>query len=339
MEDFETGPNGWVALKGDSSKINSWQLGQPSDGFIGASSGINAWYTEIVKNMKESSWITSPCFDFTDVKKPMIKLDMWRIFDQLRDGAVLQYRVDNEDTWHTIGEIDDGINWYNYYSIQGQPGGQAIGWSNIKDTKWMEARHQLNMLIGLKDVQFRIAYGSDGTGNSNKGIAIDNIGIWERERIVLLEHFTNSSDTTCKNADEQIQSAINKYNGDVMDVQYHTSFPGIDPFNEDNPLVPSARVFYYGILDVPYTFLDGGNNSSHKYDYDLKPLVTNDINKETLNDPKFNIEISSQIQNNSLNVNATLINAQALSPQELTLHIIVIERKITAVEGTNGERG
>ncbi len=347
MEDFETGPNGWVALKDDQSEINSWQLGQPTEGFNGAASGVNAWYTGITKNMAENSWISSPCFDFTDVKKPMIKFDMWRIFDQIRDGAVLQYRINNEATWHNIGGIDDGINWFNKYDIQGQPGRQAIGWSDIKDTKWGEARHNLNMLIGQTNVQFRVAYGSDGTGSTNKGIAIDNIGIWERGKIVLLEHFTNSSDSASKDADDQVWSAINKLNGDVMDIQYHTSFPGSDPFNLDNPLVSSTRVFYYGILGVPFTFLDGGVTTTyggtavtHKYDYNIKSLAdhTNDINLQSLTDPKFSIEINSRIQNNTMNVNATLIATQALSPRELTLHIIIIERKITTVEGTNGEK-
>lgn len=338
IEDFETGANGWVALKGDNSLTNSWNLGQPTEGFIGAASGINSWYTQITNNMAENSWISSPCFDFTGVKKPMIKFDMWRIFEQLRDGAVLQYRFNNQDTWNNIGEIDDGKNWYKEYAIEGKPGNQFVGWSNIKDTRWMEARHNLNRLVGLTDVQFRLAYGSNGTGTTNKGIAIDNIGIWEREKIVLLEHFTNSSDLLCKDANEQVWSAINTLNGDVLDIQYHTSFPGADPFNTHNPMVSSARVFYYGILGVPYTFLDGGASSAHKYDYNLKPLNTNDINIQSLNDPWFSLEISSQIQNNSINLNASVIAEQAISSRELTLHTLIIERKITAVESAHGEK-
>ncbi|MBN2613376.1 MAG: Omp28-related outer membrane protein [Bacteroidales bacterium] len=335
-EDFETGTNGW-ASHSNGSLTNSWEFGQPSEGFIGAASGINTWYTNITNSLTENSWISSPCFDFSGTKKPMIKFDMWRIFDERRDGAVLQYRVNNEDTWQNIGDLDDGKNWYNEYSIQGKPGNQSIGWSNLKDTKWTEARHHLNGLAGLTDVQFRIAYGSNGTGTSNEGIAIDNVGIWEREKIVLLEHFTNSTDLASKDANLLIWDAVNKLNGDVLDIQYHTAFPGTDPFNGHNPAVPNARVFYYGVLAVPYTFLDGGAGAEHRYDYDLKPLDNNDINLQSLTDPDFSISIHSDIQGNTLNVSATLTAEKAIPASELTLHTIVIEREITAIEGDNGE--
>jgi hypothetical protein len=337
IEDFETGMNGWVSHQTDESEANSWTFGEPTEGFIGAI-GLNAWYTDIDSTKVEDSWISSPCFDFTGIAKPMIKLDIWRIFDDTRDGAVLQYRTNNEDNWYNIGDINDGINWYNVYSIQGKPGGQSIGWSITKDTKWTEARHQLDDLAGLTDVQFRIAYGSNGTGRSNKGIAVDNIGIWKRDKIVLLEHFTNSSDTACASANESVKSAITELNGDVVDIQYHTDFPGEDLMNMHSPAIVGARVFYYGLLDVPYTFMDGGFKNSYRYDYDLRSLDVNDINLRSLIDPPFRIELNSDIADNSINISATLIAEKALAPSELTLHTVVIEKEITGIEGTNGEK-
>jgi hypothetical protein len=329
--------NGWVSHKSKTSEANSWKFGQPTEGFIGAV-GLNAWYTDIDNTKVEDSWISSPCFDFTGITKPMIKMDMWRIFDQNRDGAVLQYRTNNEDNWYNIGDLNDGINWYEAYSIDGKPGGQSIGWSNIRDSKWTEARHHLDQLTGLTDVQFRIAYGSNGTGTSNKGIAIDNIGIWKRNKIVLLEHFTNSSDTVCKNANELVKASITELNGDVVDIQYHTDFPGYDPMNLHNPTIVSARVFYYGLLDVPYTFLDGGYKNTYKYDYELKPLKTNDINLQSLIDPNFRLDLNTEIVGNSINISTTLIAQKAIAQCGLTLHTVVIEREITGIEGTNGEK-
>ncbi len=337
IEDFETGMNGWVSNQSEASEANSWTFGQPTEGFIGAI-GLNAWYTDIDNTKTEDSWISSPCFDFTGISKPMIKMDLWRIFDDLRDGAVLQYRTNNEDDWHNIGDLNDGINWYNKYSIQGNPGGQSIGWSDIKDSKWMEARHQLDDLVGLADVQFRIAYGSNGTGTTNEGIAVDNVGIWKRDKIALLEHFTNSADTACRNANEMVKAAITELNGDVVDIQYHTSFPGADPMNLHNPTIVGARIFYYGLLNVPYTYMDGGYKNVYRYDYQLNPLNTNDINLQSLIDPAFRIDLNTEITSNSVNVSATLIAEKALAPCELTLHTVVIEREITDIEGANGEK-
>ena len=339
IEDFETGMNGWVSHKTKSSETNSWNFGQPTEGFIGAV-GLNAWYTEINNGLVEDSWISSPCFDFTGINKPLIKMDMWRIFDRLRDGAVLQYRTNNEDEWYNIGDLNDGINWYEEYSVEGKPGGQSIGWSDIKDTEWTEARHNLDNLVGMTDVQFRIAYGSNGTGTDNEGVAIDNIGIWKRDKIVLLEHFTNSSDTVCKNANELVKTAITELNGDVVDIQYHTDFPGYDPLSLHNPIIVGARTFYYGLQDVPYTCLDGGYINSYRYNYEDEDqlLETNDINLQSLVDPFFGIDLNTEINDNSINVSATLIARKAMAPLELTLHTVIIEKEITDIEGTNGEK-
>ncbi|MBN2212750.1 MAG: T9SS type A sorting domain-containing protein [Bacteroidales bacterium] len=337
IEDFETGMNGWVSHQSATSEANSWKFGQPAEGFIGAV-GLNAWYTKIDSSSVEDSWISSPCFDFTGITKPMIKMDIWRIFDQRRDGAVLQYRTNNEDEWHNIGDIDDGISWYNDYSIQGKPGGQSIGWSYMVDNKWTEAKHHLNDLAGLTDVQFRIAYGSNGTGTTNEGLAVDNIGICKRDKIVLLEHFTSSSDTVSKNANELVRAAITELNGDVVDIQYHTGYAGDDPMYLHNPVIVDERVFYYGLLDVPYTYLDGGYTGSYRYDYKLNSLETNDINLQSLADPMFRIDLNTEIADNSINISATLIAERAIAPGELTLHTVIIEREITGIEGSNGEK-
>jgi VCBS repeat-containing protein len=338
-EDFENQPISWRSGTSPTITANSWLLGDPSKGFNGASSGDYCWYTYIpgASAPREQTWVTGPCFDFTGMERPMIKMDMWRWFNVTRDGATIQATADSGKTWQNIGQLQDGVRWFNEYNILGNPGGQTIGWSNIQDVDWQEARHSLDMLKDKKDVQFRIAYGSDGTARNNNGFAFDNIWIGERNKMALLEHFTNSSDAICKEKNEILNAAVNDNLQNIIDLQYHTSFPGPDPFNEQNPYISSARVLYYGLSDVPYTVLDGGSTSEHIFDYDLRNFDLNKVLIQSLIDSKFWINIRSRIEDPMLIIQVEVHALENIPLSELTVHIAVIENQVTDVTGQNGE--
>jgi hypothetical protein len=270
------------------------------------------------------------------MQKPMLKLSVWRLFNAVRDGAVIQTTTDHGNTWQNLGEVSGGINWYNSSNITGNPGGQNIGWSNIQDTEWIETKHDLGNLRDKKDVQFRIAYGSDGTALNNDGFAFDNFTIRERSRNVLIEHFTNSSDSTSKNAN----LALNNFTGGnpyIINIQYHTAFPGPDPLNEAEPYAPAVRVLYYSLEDVPYSILNGGARSINHFDYGASPLVEKPAIIESLEDNRFSIELNSTITDNILNTSVLLRALDSLPIRELTMHVVIIERQVKGITGTNGE--
>jgi hypothetical protein len=61
------------------------------------------WYTNIEDQVNaENSYVESPCFDFTQSKRPMVKVNLWREFtgttETPLDGAVLQYTTNNGAT-------------------------------------------------------------------------------------------------------------------------------------------------------------------------------------------------------------------------------------------------
>ena len=267
----------------------------------------------------------------------MIKLNIWRAFDQTRDGAVLQYTVNNGQTWSNIGSIQDGVNWYNSFQVQGLPGGQSIGWSNIKDNNWMEARHSLDVLKGKSKVQLRIAYGSDGTGITNNGIAFDNIWIGQRKKMVLIEHFTNASDSLSRVADSVINYIVNSNPLDAIDIQYHTSYPGDDIFYNQNPDFPNVRSYYYAVNQVPYSILNGGSSSDQEFDYLNTTPQINDIAINSLADPVFKINLSTSYSANSVNVDVTVTAQKQLSNSEVSLQTAVVENQVTGYTGNNGE--
>jgi len=338
FEGFENGMAGWASAS--DGMVNSWTLGLPGNEFTGSGVVTQTWFTHIVKEQPdpEQSAVISPFFDFNWISKPMVKLDLWRNFDQYRDGANLQYKADTSKTWLNIGKLDDGINWYNNYEISGLPGGRSTGWSCKKevppDNDWIEARHSIDQLKGMKNIQFRIAYGSDDRATGTHGLAFDNFRIGERNQIVLVEHFTNTSDSASMLADAALDALTNSNPADIIDIQYHTSFPGADPFNELNKVDPGTRVLFYQLSTVPFSVVNGG---VYRFDYDNKPLDDNLVKIQSLLDPKFGITLRTSILDNTLTVNAEIRSLQMMINRQVTLHIAVVERVISGITGANGD--
>jgi hypothetical protein len=340
FEDFEDSSFYWHAGNSSSKPVNSWELSDSAKGFTHAKSGHLFWHTYVPSDVApaEDSWVTSPCFDFSGTEKPMLTLGVWRRFNSQRDGAVIQASSDSGKTWINVGELDDGINWYNSYSISGNPGNQSLGWSDMQDVNWTESRHDLDMLKGKSRVQFRVAYGSDGTAQFTDGIAFDDFRITERNRTILLEHFTNSADSASRSANVIINNMAAADPLDIVDLQYHTSFPGADPFNAQEPYSPSSRLLYYGLQEVPYTILDGGNNYSYRFDHKTRKLQWKPVRAESLQDAKFSISLYSELINNYIIYTTTRVTALHDMPSgEYTVHVGIVERKITGVTGSNGE--
>ncbi|MBN2763990.1 MAG: T9SS type A sorting domain-containing protein, partial [Bacteroidales bacterium] len=339
-DDFEGEIKGWVSVSEDT--VNSWTLGEPAFGT--PTGGDYVWYTDIAfdsetgRAYKEQSSVTSPCFSFHGIKKPMVGFYLHNDYnDNWNDGAVLQYKADSSKEWKEIGDLNDGIHWYQDYKISGKPGGESIGWSKDSKGPWVEARHSLDELKGKTDVQFRIAYGSDGTPFETNGVAFDNFWIHERNKIVMVEHFTNASDAASKSADSTLDAFVNRNSLDIVDIQYHTSFPGVDPFNEQNKVDPGTRVLYYQLSSVPVTILNGGTNNDYIFDYDNVLLDLLLIKNQSLLDPDFSITLQTSMVNNTLSVDAELRPLREVRDQQVTFHLAIVERIISGVTGANGD--
>ncbi len=346
FENFESGNGGWS--KGDES-INSWSFGTPDRTVIkSAASGAKAWFTRFDSTRIESSSVISPCFDFTNIERPMVSLNIRRNFNEDRDGAALQYRIGDAGTWKYVGALKDGINWYSSVLIAGKPGGNQVGWtSKVADPEWTEARHTLDELKGKKDVKLRIAYGSDGTARTSEGMAFDDIFIGERKRNVLLEHFANTSSLKSSEATAMINAIDLLKDKDIVNIQYHTNFPGVDSFYVNNPADASARILYYGLTKAPYSFVDGGTKkensvifdySSTEFDNSLTPIDVNEIIRRSLISPVFDIRLDSlNVSGGVLTISGNIVALDDTTLSNLTLYLAVIEKSNSKYTGAAGE--
>lgn len=182
-EDFESGDGGWVA---NNTTNGTWALGTPAGTVINsAASGSNAWATNLTGNYNnnENSFVQSPVFDFSTLNAPGIQFSLWWNTEFSWDGLVLQSSIDGGTSWQNVGAFNDPNNWYNDNTINGNPGGQQIGWSGrISQSNgsggWVSASNALAGLGGQSNVILRFAFGSDGSVNDN-GVAFDLVNIFD----------------------------------------------------------------------------------------------------------------------------------------------------------------
>ena len=261
------------------------------------------------------------------------------------DGAVLQYQDLVSEGWKTIGNVGEGLNWFNKWGIFNEPGGSSFGWGLSlfePDHTWVKAAHALDMLAGHSHVKFRVVIATGGTleiesGRFNQGFAFDNFFIGERHRCSILEYFTNAASETTKAADGVVDVFSVENSSQVIDLQYHMDYPGEDAMNENNPYPSSTRSFYYGVPGVPHAVLNGGVRPENRYDFSdssHEPGLE-ELEEASLEIPVFNVALQVDYLENNLEATVKVTCNADTFASNLQLYLVVIEREVTAYTGSN----
>lgn len=182
-QNFEAGKDYWRS----GGTLSSWDYGTPSGSIIiEAASGVKAWVTKLAGNYNdnEDSWLMSPCFDFSEIDYPVFECKLFTFTEEDKDGANLEYSLNNGQTWSRVGNKGDGEayswNWFNSDSIEGLPGKQ--GWTGSA-SEWVTARVLLDTTVfrDANGVKFRFHFTSDSV-NRLEGIGVDDIRIYDAPR-------------------------------------------------------------------------------------------------------------------------------------------------------------
>ncbi len=353
-EAFDANDGGWSRSQIDDTKFpgQSWKWGNAD--FLNLPNDIkHEWFTNRDSSqIPELSYLVSPCFNISELERPMARMNIYRNFTSPQDGVILKTSTDNGLTWLTLGNPGDGINWYSDYQTSNYAFGSNFGWANIAgssaDTGWIESRHILDPVGGSVNLQFRLEFGARESAIPNyQGFAINNFSIRERERFSVLEHFTN---TTTQNPNkEKLVKGNAKVNTlykkddlykDFVKLEYHTRFPSSnDSLNIFNRDVPGSRAFYYGITSVPYSILDGGDRTGRRFDftdtkYEPKEV---DINLRSLEDPPVELTVTANTSGNQLSVNVKLKALKNMVTAERVLYVILYETRVSGYNPGNGE--
>lgn len=226
LNDFDSLAVGWTTGGANSS----WALGVPAGTAINtAASGTQAWVTNLsgAYNANEVSYIQSPCFDFSNVVGAVVEFDIMIDTELSWDGAQLQYSTDGGATFIAVGSLTSGIsNWYTNQNTFGPLSGQPVWGGGLSAQGWLRAAHSLSMLNNAQSAIFRIAFGSDGSGQFD-GIGIDNFGI----RIPLDPVIVSVTETgdSCTVMPRTIEASIVNY-APLTNVNLHYDLAGAGTF-------------------------------------------------------------------------------------------------------------
>ena len=154
--------------------------------------------------------------------------------------------------------------------------------------------------------------------------------VGDRKRNVLIEHFTNNSSEKSSQATAMINAIDLSNDKDIVNIQYHTNFPGVDSFYVENPGDVSSRILFYGLSKTPYSFVDGGTNKlkfATISDYNLAFINQTDVTRRSLISPVFDIKLDSLIVSGGvLTIGGAITALEDTTISNLTLYLAVVEK-------------
>lgn len=314
-----------------SGQNSSWEWAQAT-GKANLNTDKKVWITNATGtyNVSESSFLDGPCIDMTNLERPMIALRI-RSGTQFRiGGTVLQYSEDGGANWQLLGGLNEGENWYDTSGVFGNPGNQALNqyaWTGTYP-EWTVARIPLNNLADNPSVRFRLAFGSPNlTEGLSDGFAFDSVWIGDRDKVMLLEQFTNTTASVAKNKAAEMITLLNSRAEDVVPIFYHTPFGGPDPFYTRNQGQNGARILRYGIASAPFSVLDG----NYYYGNNLTPAQ---IDRRSLSPAKLKIDLNSTITGESIEV-AVKVTSKENIQDDFATYIAILEQETSAsIPGT-----
>lgn len=159
------------------------------------------------------------------------------------------------------------------------------------------------------------------------------------QKVVLIEDFANVSCVPCVIPNKILKSLSESYSHQkLLIIKFPLYWPSPnDPFYLANKSHSDARINYYNIINAPTAIVDGI----------LRP-VSSDSNKvkERINErlqlvPQFKLIVKDSIFAGTyiVNVEAELLNNSGINFSNLTLHTVIVEKKIeySTPPGSNGE--
>lgn len=336
---------GGLWIEEDRASTSTWAFSAPTGKTTMTNTVGSVWVTNPLGNYREAdkSYVNSPCFDLSAFTKPVFSMQYWNNTDPGKDGALLQSSIDGGLTWQVVGTTTSGINWYDNQTISSSPGGfNQFGWTGRIQQDWRIAKNSIDNLAGNNNVRFRIAFSSDERDEFD-GFAFNNVTIEERNRILLVEHFSNSDTDNslipASNVNFNTHPPLN--DAEVVKIQYHTSFPDPDVINAANPADHNARIAYYGLTSqtIPIGLIDGARDVNAPFGFALPANPNNGWwndfkSKRSLSSSPYLLSVKTlpHPHPDSLRVNVIYTRIGTVQGNKARLFVAVIEKNVSGNE-------
>lgn len=346
QESFESAGHGWVSegLNSPPNNTTSWTLGPPAGTIINvAADGTNAWLTRDnvlgTYNNSERSVLYGPCFDMTQLQRPVLSVEYWNNTDPGNDGAYIEYSLNNGVIWQRLGILNEGLEWYNRAAILGlsqQNGvGQAIaqiGWSG-NTPSWTAGKYNMDNFGIESKLRLRFVFGSNPDNPSQlDGFGMDNFKIETRNRVILSENFTSAAANGSATNNQNFISFKQSNPNELVKLQYHVDLPEADDINKQNPADPNARAAFYGLTNsnslVPRIFLDGVSENPGNFVNSMEWANTYYNNRSLVTSPVSIALTTLPTDNNKIALQATVTALNSLTSGKLVLLFAIVEKTV-----------
>ncbi len=204
-EDFESNNGDWEPNLGIL-----WEWGTPTKDWVRTTAnGSKGWFTKLNGNYPDSiccAWLTSPCFDFSNMTSdPFLTFQLIyqtqpRLGGAVKDYAWVEISTDGGVSWTKLGVAGDGTNWYN----------DAEGWMGVTQegpNGWLPVTMQLAGMAGKAEVRLRFQMKSQDT-REFEGIGIDDLAIFEPPAYDAKILSVSSPNSYCNMGVEMVEVAI-----------------------------------------------------------------------------------------------------------------------------------
>lgn len=309
VDAFET-EKGWFQNLDKETPL--WQWGSPNGSVIAEPSSVNkVWTTNLTDSYGpgENDWLSSPCFDFSTLKNPMISFQTWIDSETGLDGSVLEYSTNNGDSWEEVGTDASGLNWYNTNFLAANIG--DLGWTG-RGTSWKRSAHVLDHLGNEPQVRFRLVFKSIASvlpTATNNGFAFDDLYLGTRARKVLEESFIDINDPQLL---QQKQLFTDQFINDVIPIVFPMGRTNSEFLA--NPGEILTQGLKYGISTADRIVL-GGNDFSSPID----SLTRETYDTSRLDLPRFLIELDS------MKASKICVTALTAYPFPTSIQVAIVE--------------
>jgi gliding motility-associated-like protein len=203
-ENFEVNDGGFSANGNNSS----WGWGSPNKVKMKPGEGVRSWYNGFPNGnylSSDASFLTFPCYDFTNLKNPLISFKFFLEVENTWESVVLEYST-NGTNFQILGGAGEpnGCNTQNWYNngatwtgnTDNRGGSWGFGCTNNICGKWVVSKHCIDFLKGQPNVYFRFRFASTGTQQEAEGVGVDSIFIGDPPA----PPFNFSAPSACANA-------------------------------------------------------------------------------------------------------------------------------------------
>lgn len=300
----------------------------------------------------EHSYLYGPCINFSQLDKPMIAIKLSSKITANPAGAILEATSDDGLNWVKLGNIGEGLKWYNVAGIVSTPftylanstdnNPNAQGWADtVSFNNAKIPKLGLQNYAGNTSVRFRINFAAvaNVTAPRFAGIGIDSVWIGNRNKMVLLEHFTTQLELKyCVPSNVYMDNIRNKRPKDVSSLYYHTNFPSADLYNQFSDADVSSRVLYYGTDVVPETHLDGNYYTGSVYSGGTSQsrIDTAKVDARSLVNARFKIDLTTAITQGHIDINTRITYTDIANSFSMKTETAVVVQTVIVEDTADG---